>query len=187
MEISENNFLEKSRTEWTTYTNLNMWFNTWEGVLIELGFARLKIEGEDCEGSILLFDGKKDIMINLDETDGSLNNTCGKRGGRPSFVFYSEYISGGASRSNKTYYSPIIIAGSSSAVDPLTLHFQLKTHDKSDTGHKFSIDLFLHAKDVVGKFGWTDRRPFLCTWFMNVKAGMDAVERDNYFVFLPIK
>ena len=95
-----------------------MWFNTWEGVLIELGFVRLKREGEDCEGSVVFFDEQKYRIINLDDTDGALNNTRGPRGGRPSFVFYSEDISGGASRANTTSYSPIIIAGSIYVGDP---------------------------------------------------------------------
>ena len=95
MEIGEKNVIKQRQAKWTTYTNLNMWFNTWEEVLIELGFARLKREGEDFEGSVVLFDGQKDIIINLDETDGALDTTCGQRGGRPSFVFYSEDISGG--------------------------------------------------------------------------------------------
>ena len=45
-----------------------------------------------------------------------------------------------------------------------------------------SIGLFFHAKDAVDKFGWTDRILFSCTWGMNEKAGMDAVELDKYFV-----
>ena len=59
----------------------------------------------------MFFDGQKDRIINLDETYGDLDNTCGKRRGRPSFVFYSEDITGGSSRANKTFYSPKIIAG----------------------------------------------------------------------------
>ena len=66
MEIGEKNVLEQRREKWTTYTNLNMWLNTWEGVLIELGFVRLKREGEDCEGSVVFFDGQTDTIINLD-------------------------------------------------------------------------------------------------------------------------
>ena len=87
MDIGEKNVLGQRRAKWTTYTNLNMWFNTWEGVLIELGFSRLKREGEDCKGSVVFFVGQKYRIINLDETDGALDNTCGKRGGRPSFYF----------------------------------------------------------------------------------------------------
>ena len=117
----------------------------------------------------MFFDGQKDIIINLDKIYGALDSTCGQRGGRPSFVFYSEDISVVASRANKTSYSPTIIAVSSSAGDPLPLHFYLKTHAQSDTGQNLSINLFLHAKDVVGKFGWTDQRPFPCKWGMNEK------------------
>ena len=130
----------------------------------------------------MLFYGQRYRIIKLDKTDGALDKTCGKRGGRPSFVFYSEDISGVSSKANKISYSPIIIAGSSSAGNPLPLHFQLKTHAQFDIGQKFSIDLFLYAKDIIGKFGWMDRRPFTCTWGVNKKAVMDAVEIDKYFV-----
>ena len=104
-------------------------------------YVKFKREGEDFEGSVVLFDGKKYRIINLDDTDGALNHTCGQRGGRPSFVFYSEEISGGSSRANKTSYSPTIISGSSSVGDPPPLNFQLKTHAQFDTGKKLSIDL----------------------------------------------
>ena len=93
-----------------------------------------------------------------------------------------EDISRGSSIANKTSYSPTIIAGLSSGGKPLPFHFHLKTHDQSDTGQKLSIDLFSNAKDVVGKFGWTDRRPFPCTWGVNEKSGMDAVDLYKHFV-----
>ena len=98
------------------------------------------------------------------------------------FYFIKEDISGGECRANKTFCSPAIIAVSSSAGDPLPLHFQLNSYAQSDTGQNLITDFFLNTKDVVGKFGWTDRRPFPCTWGMNEKAGMDAVELDKYFV-----
>ena len=131
----------------------------------------------------MFFDGQIDRRINLDETDGALDKKCGQRGGRTSFVFYSEDISGGASRENKTPYLPTFIAdASSTGAPPPPPHFQLKTHAQSNSGQNSSIDLFLHAKDVIGKFGRTDRRPFPCTWGMNEKVGMYEVELDKYFV-----
>ena len=84
MDIGEKNVLGQRREKWTTYTDLNIWFNKCEGVLIELGFARLKREGEELEGSVVFFGGHIYRIINLDETDGALYNTCGQRGGRPS-------------------------------------------------------------------------------------------------------
>ena len=52
----------------------------------------------------------------------------------------------------------------------------------SHTGQNLITDFFLNAKDVVGKFGWTDWIPFPCTWGTNEKAGTDAVELDKYFI-----
>ena len=66
----------------------------------------------------------------------------------------------------------------------LPLHFQLKTHAQFDTGQKLSIDFFSHTKDVVGNFGWTYWIPFPCTWSMNEKAGMGAVELEKYSINL---
>ena len=79
MDIGEKYVLEKSRAKWTTYTNLNMWFNKWERVLIYIGFERLDRELYYCEGSFVFFGGHKDRIINLDDTDGVIDNTCGQR------------------------------------------------------------------------------------------------------------
>ena len=98
------------------------------------------------------------------------------------FLFYPEDINGGSSRSNTSSYSQTIIAGSRSADDPLPLYAQIKTYAQSDTDQKSNIDFFSHAKYIVGKSGWTDWRPFLFTWGMNEKAGMDEVDLDKYFV-----
>ena len=181
LDIGERNVIEERRSKWTTYTNLNLWYDTWERILIDLGFGRKKRENELCEGSIVFFHGQTDRIINLDETDGSMDNTTGQRGGRPNFVFYSNNISGGASRANKTAYSPTIIAGSTASGDPLPLHFQLKTSAQTNDTQKLGIDFFKHAKDVYGKFGYKERRAFPCTWGMNEKAGMNSEELGKYF------
>ena len=107
--------------------NLNLWYETWDGMLVDLGFGRKKRECEECDGLIVFFKGQKNLIVNLNETDGSLDNTHGQRRGQPSFVFHSNDISGGESRANKTFYSSTIIAGSSASGNPLLLHFQLKT------------------------------------------------------------
>ena len=61
-------------------------------------------------------------------------------------------------------------------------HFQLKTLAQTDTGQKLSVHLFKYARNTYGKFGFKERRAFPCTWGMNEKAGMDAVELDKYFM-----
>ena len=180
--IGDKNVMEDRRSRWTTFTNLNLWFSTWERMLIDLGFGRMKREGENCDGSVVFFEGQTDRIINLDETDGSMDNTTGQRGGRPNFVFYSNIISGGASRANKTSYSPTLIAGSTASGDPLPLHFQLKTMAQTNATEKVHVDFFQYTKDTYGKFGHPTRRCFPCTWGMNEKAGMNGEELEKYFM-----
>ena len=182
LDIGDKNVMEDRRSKWTTFTNLNLWFSTWEQLLIDLGFGRKKRDGEQGEGSVVFFEGQTDRIVNLDETDGSMDNTNGQRGGRPNFVFYSDIISGGASRANKTSYCPTLIGGSTGSGDPLPLHFQLKTMAQSDATEKVHIDFFRFAKDTYGKFGHPTRRYFPCTWGMNEKAGMNSVELEKYFM-----
>ena len=89
LDIGDKNVMEDRRSKWTTFTNLNLWFSTWEQLLIDLGFGRKKRDGEQGEGSVVFFEGQTDRIVNLDETDGSMDNTNGQRGGRPSFMFPS--------------------------------------------------------------------------------------------------
>ena len=118
----------------------------------------------------------KSIIINIDETDSSLDNTNGQ------FVFYSNDVGGGSSRANKISYSSAIISGWNASGDTLPLHFQLKTLSQTESGHTLSVDLFKYAKDCYGKFGHKDLRFFSCTWGMNDKAGMNTVELEKYFI-----
>ena len=107
----EKNIIEQMHSNWTTFSNLNLWFDNWEEILVDLVFGGRKKSNEEYEGLIVFFDDQKDRIINLDETDGLLDNKNGQRGGQPIFVFYSTEVYGGSSRANKTSYSTTIIVG----------------------------------------------------------------------------
>jgi hypothetical protein len=49
-EVGKANVVEQRRLMWTTAYNLDMWFKTWKDTLIDLGFGRAKVDGEDVEG-----------------------------------------------------------------------------------------------------------------------------------------
>ena len=143
---------EKRRVKWTTSSNLNLQFDTWEGALVKLEFASRKRTDKEREISLVFFEGHTDCILNLDETDGALDNNCLQRGGRPRFLFNLDNISGGASRTNKTSYSPTIIAGSAASGDSLQVPFQLNTIAHNESGQKLSINFLTCAKGVIGKF-----------------------------------
>lgn len=184
LEVGKANVVEHRRLLWTTSYNLEVWFKTFKATMIDLGFARPLTDEEEedglIEGSLFFFDGMKDRIGNLDETDGSLDDTTGQRGGRPPMTFYSPEIRGGATAANKTGYSATVICGSTAAGDPFPPHFQLKTTAQTDAGQRLSVDWFVHTKNVVGKWGFRTRTTRPCTFGMNEKAGMNAVELEKY-------
>jgi hypothetical protein len=145
-----------------------------------LGFARKK-EATDpagTEGSLFFLTPER--IINFNETDGTLDNTTGNRGGRPPVVFYAKDIQGGATVANKSSYSPTIICSVNAKGEALPPHFQLKTMAKTDAGERFSINFIANVKKVQGKFGFTEERTFDVTIGMNEKTGMTSEELDKY-------
>ena len=176
------NLTERRRLQWTTHYNLDTWFNTWKQLLIDLGFGRESTKAELSEhGEVVFFSGQLDRIGNLDETDGSIYETSGQRGGRPASVLVAPEITGGATAVNKSGSCNTIICGSTAAGDPLPPHFQLKTSAKSDETQRMSERWFRHTKDTVGKYGFKDRKGFPCTFGMNEKGGMNAIELHKYF------
>jgi hypothetical protein len=43
-----------------------------------------------------------------------------------------------------------------------------------------SVDWLTHTKNVIGRFGYISRRSFPCTFGINVRAGMNAIELEKY-------
>jgi len=176
---------ELRRVLWTSYGNLKAWYDQWQHTLIALGFGRLKLtdgtEDKLEEGSVIFFEGQKKRIINLDETDGSLDNTKGKRGGRPPVVFYGKEMSGGATAASKSSYTPTIICGSNAEGEAIPPHFQLKSMAVLESRERFAVDFIGRCKDVWGQFGHDKRVLLPCTFGMNEKAGMNAVELEKYF------
>jgi hypothetical protein len=180
--VGKANVVEQRRLMWTTSYNLEIWFKTWKDTLIDLGFGRAKLEHEedDYEGEVVFFPGQRDRIGNVDETDGSLDDTTGQRGGRPAMTFFAPDVPGGGTAVNKSGYSATVICGSTAAGDPFPAHFQLKTLAQTPEGQRMSVDWFRNTKKVIGKFGFPSRRPLPCTFGMNERAGMNAVELNKY-------
>ena len=183
-EVGKANVVEQRRVLWTTSYNLNVWYDTWRTELIELGLARKKDEATDIEveGELFFLEGQLERIVNVDETDGSIDDTTGQRGGRPPMTFFAPDVAGGATAVNKSGYSATIICGSNAAGEPIPPHFQLKSLAQNAEDQRMSIDWFTNIKDVWAKFGFPERRAFPCTFGMNEKAGMNAEELHKYIV-----
>jgi hypothetical protein len=179
-DVGKANVMEQRRLMWTTAHNLEVWFKTWKDLLIDLGFGRAAQPEDNVEGEVFFFAGMTRRIINVDETDGSLDDTTGQRGGRPPMTFFAPDVAGGGTAVNKSGYSATVICGSTASGDPLPAHFQLKTLAQTVEGQRMSVDWFGYTKKVLGVFGFPCRRALPCTFGMNERAGMNAVELEKY-------
>jgi len=173
------NVTEHRRLMWTTYQNLDLWYTTCKKTVIQLGFGRESTLADDVEGEVFFCENQMMRILNLDETDGSLDNTTGNRGGRPPVVFSDPAISCGALAANKSGYSSTVICGSSASGEAIPPHFQLNTLAKSDVTTRISVDWFAHLAQVIGKFGLDAPRGLPSKFGMNERGGMNSVELDN--------
>ena len=64
------NCAEDRRIRWTTFQNLDLWFNSWEFFLIEFGFAY-----HNANGELVFEDDALSRILNMDETFISLDGS----------------------------------------------------------------------------------------------------------------
>jgi hypothetical protein len=97
--------VEQRRVLWTTHGNVDLWFDTLETSLVQLGFGRLKTEADSSatEGSIVFYPGQRRRIANLDETALSLDDTKGKQGGRPSTIFLCRHATAGSANGKQEW------------------------------------------------------------------------------------
>ncbi len=59
--------VEEQRMRWTTFNNLNCWFDDWEENLVKLGFG-MRVPGDNGVLKVHVPDNQKARILNLDET-----------------------------------------------------------------------------------------------------------------------
>ena len=145
--------------------------------MIELGFACEKTAVDvEVQGELVFLPGQKERIINVDKTDGTLDDTTGSTGGRPPMVFTAPDVAGGTTSVNKCGYKTTIICGSTVAGEPIPPHFQFKSTAKTNEGQRISVDWFGLCPRIRGKFGHAHTKTFPVTFGMNEKGGMNSIE-----------
>jgi len=79
LELSKKHVIEMRRLLWTTPKNLNDWFDEWGLFCVAKGFATRS----EHDGEVVFSEAQKRRIINIDETNLSLDGSDGGRGGRP--------------------------------------------------------------------------------------------------------
>jgi len=179
--VTGNSRVEARRVKWTTYHNLNMWFDTLKEVLVKNGCAKYRNEGDDGEGELVYLPNKLNHILNLDESGLTLDQTGSLSGGRDSTRFRSadNAIAFGADRTNKSSCRLTIIAGSTAAGHPLPPHFQLMSVAE-DRNKRIENEFVRGISNVVGVYGEDKIVNNGISVNCNATAGMDTVEFKKY-------
>jgi hypothetical protein len=122
LELSKEEVIELRRQIWTTHTNLNDWFDSWEAFLVSQGFAT-EITGEDGDGKeVVVSEDQKRRIINVDETNLSLDGSDGGRGGRPGCTITIKHCSRPGTAQNKSSVSSSLMCGSNATGEAMPMH-----------------------------------------------------------------
>jgi hypothetical protein len=114
--------VEERRVQWTTYANLDTWFDNFRTFLIEFDFAGVGDDGESTFTEAQL----RQIM-NVDETEISLDASNTRARGRPAVSFHDPHLLSTSRSTAKSLLACTGIFGSSAAGECVPPHFQLPT------------------------------------------------------------
>ncbi len=167
--------VEERRVRWTTYANLNAWFDNFRAFLIEFDFAGVGDDGEPTFTKVHL----RRIM-NVDETEISLDASNTRAGGRPAVSFHDPHLPLTSRSTAKSLLACTGIFGSSAAGECVPPHFQLPTSATAEEREKIRFEFLTHTLDTRGRFGCTEERIWPCKIGMNKKGGMTDNEFKKY-------
>lgn len=175
MSCGKLNFAEERRVRWTTYSNLQLWFGTWEKQLTLFGLME-----KDERGKPFIPPDNMRRVLNFDETCLSTDGSSINRGGRPAAYWFDPRLPQVGLETVKSAYSCTMITGSTAFGEALPPHFQFATSAKTDEGKRLQVDSIRWMKNVVGEFGLGKRTSLPATIGMNEKGGMDMEEFAEY-------
>ena len=185
--------VEQRRNKWSTYDNLNLWFESFKGWLIDMGFATdVPPEDVDQKGELVWATEDQGCRIaNMDETGLVLDTTDAGKGGRPAAAYYDPRLGVAPTMgAHKSSYHATMVSGSFASGEKFPEHFQLPTDAKELENEGFQIEfvedmLSTHAV-YLNKRG--SYRTFSATYGVNEKGGMNHDDFAEYILrnFVPL-
>ena len=122
-------FAEERWVRWTTYSNLELWFSTWEKTLLDLGLLE-----QDEDGKVYIPSAQLRSILNFDETWLSLDGCSVNRGGCPAAYYYDPRLPQVGISTSKTSQTITMITGSNAWGEALPPYFQFMTSAQTDEG-----------------------------------------------------
>jgi hypothetical protein len=143
LNASISHVVEDRRVRWTMYSNLHAWFVSFKAFLIEFGFATI---GSD--GRLLIMEATMRRIVNVDETEVSLDGSKTNAGGRPAVSFHDPHFPLTQRPAAKSSLSCTGIFGSNAAGGGVPIHWQLPTAATSEDREKLRFDFLRHVSST---------------------------------------
>jgi hypothetical protein len=160
--------VEERRLLWTAYDNLNTWFLGFKEFLLKFGFATL----DDNTGELIFSPEMLRRIINVDETEASLDRSNTQAGGRTAMSYRDPHLPQIMKSVAKSSFECTAIFGSSPAGELVPIHFQLPTSATSAEREKLRYDFCLHIKKYSWAV-WSRRGSKVALWDCNEQEGWD--------------
>ncbi len=144
----------------------------------------LKEHGDALECEIKISPSQLRRIVNLDETNISLDGSDGNTGGRPSVVFMNSKHANPGKAVSKAGQGVTMIGGSNAAGEPFPPHFQFPSEAQSKETKRVHAALVEDMLDIFVQFGHPEKRRLWATVGMNPKGGMDNIEFHKYLLTL---
>ena len=120
-------FMEARRLIWTTYRNLDVWYENFKAGVVEYGFATA-VEEYDEKGNLILevtfTEEQKQRIFNIDETKISLDGSDGGVGGRLASTLTIKISQRTGTATSKSSTECIMVCGICTSGETLPPHIQ---------------------------------------------------------------
>jgi len=169
LQLSKEEVQEYRRIMWTTHANLSDWFDAWEVFCVSQGFAT-----KNSNGEVLFTEEQMRRIINVDETNFSLDGSDGGRGGRPANTITISNAARPGTGQNKSSISSSLMLGSNSAGESMPIHIMFASKAKEEQNYQINPEWILGIPRVRGIFGHEEEKSFPATVTVNPKGGTDS-------------
>jgi hypothetical protein len=168
LDLSKEQVIEMRRLLWTTPENLNNWFDEWGLFCVSKGFATRTDQGE-----VIFSETQKRRIINIDETNLSLDGSDGGRGGRPACTITIKHCQRPGTAQNKVGLSSSLMCGSNAAGEAMPLHVMFSSKAEEEN-MAVKLSWVAGLPTVSEQFGHDEVQTFPASVTVNEKGGTDA-------------
>ena len=182
--------IEDARAQWTTYDNLNQWFDDVKKDLLGTGLV-VDEKVLDKQGKVLsevrfLKDTKRRI-INMDETHHDLSIT-GDKGGSRAVAYHNPLLQRGATRGVKSARHVTGAYATNSAGEALPPFYIFDSSAKSDENFRVKVEWLVGLPSVTGRFGCPTQVESSSFYAVRPRGSMDDSLLNQYIeqVIIPL-